>query len=198
MKPGKLIVAAALAAATAASGTALAQPETRVDSVSGVGASRTTGTVKATATVAAIDAATRTVTLKDEQGKLTDVQVGDDVRNFGQLRVGDAVTAEYTQALSVSLNRQSGIRSSSEREITQRAAPGAKPGGMVGREVTVTADVVAVDTKTGMVTLKGPQGRMVDVHVADPKQLKAVRAGEQVQAVYTEAIAISVTPRNAR
>lgn len=198
MKPGKLMVAAALAAASLAPGMAMAQPETRVDSVSGVGASRTTGTVKATATVAAIDAATRTITLKDEQGKLTDVQVGDDVRNFGQLRVGDAVTAEYTQALSVSLNRQSGIRSSSEREITQRAAPGAKPGGMVGREVTVTADVVAVDTKTGMVTLKGPQGRMVDVHVADPKQLKAVRAGEQVQAVYTEAIAISVTPRTAR
>ncbi|MDQ0138893.1 hypothetical protein [Cupriavidus necator] len=198
MKPGKLIVTAALAAACAASVTAMAQPETRVDAVSGVGASRTTNTVKATATVVAIDAATRTIALKDEQGKVTDVQVGDDVRNFGQLRVGDAVTVEYTQALSVSLNRQSGIRSSTEREIADRAPPGARPGGMVGREVTVTADVVAVDTKTGMVTLKGPRGRMVDVRVADPKQLKAVRAGEQVQAVYTEALAISVTPRSAR
>jgi hypothetical protein len=187
------------AAATAAtSGTAVAQPETRVDSVSGVGASRTTGTVKVTATVVAIDAATRTITLRDEQGKVTDLQVGGDVRNFGQLRVGDAVTVEYTQALSVSLNRQSGMRSSTEREVAERAASGARPGGMVGREVTVTADVVAVNAETGMVTLKGPRGRTVDVHVADPKQLKAVRPGDQVQAVYTEALAISVTPRNAR
>ncbi|MOA60085.1 hypothetical protein D3C78_1848790 [compost metagenome] len=69
---------------------------------------------------------------------------------------------------------------------------------MVGREVTVTADVVAVNAKTGMVTLKGPKGKTVDVHVEDPEQLKAVRRGDQVQAVYTEALAISVTPRRAR
>ncbi len=195
MNPGKLIVAAALAAAACA---VMAQPKTRVDVVSGMGASKTTGTVKATATVVAIDAATRTVSLKTKQGKVTDIQVGEDVRNFEQLRVGDKVAVEYTQALSVSLTRQSGMRSSSEREIAERATPGGKPGGMVGREVMVTADVVAVNAKTGMVTLKGPRGRMVDVHVEDPKQLKAVRPGEQVQAVYTEALAISVTPKHAR
>ncbi len=194
MNPGKLIVAVALAAAACA---AMAQPETRVDSVSGVGASRTTATVKATARVVAIDAATRTISLKNKQGKVTDVQVGEDIRNFEQLRVGDRVNVEYTQALSVNLSRQSGMRSSTEREIADRAPPGAKPGGMVGREVTVTADVVAVNAKTGTVTLKGPKGRMVDVHVEDPQQLKAVRRGDQVQAVYTEALAISVTARNA-
>ncbi|MGH8787798.1 MAG: hypothetical protein ACREYA_22310 [Cupriavidus necator] len=195
MHPSKLIVAAALAAAILP---VLAQPETRVDTVSGVGATKTTGTVKATATVVAIDAATRTISLKNKQGKVTDVQVGEDVRNFEQLRVGDMVTVEYTQALSVNLARQSGMRSSTERETVDRAAPGAKPGGMVGREVTVTADVVAVNAKTGMVTLKGPRGKTVDVHVEDPKQLKAVRRGDQVQAVYTEALAISVTPKQAR
>lgn len=195
MNPSKLIVAAVLAAAILP---AMAQPETRVDTVQGVGASKTTGTVKATATVVAIDAATRTISLKNKQGKVTDLQVGEDVRNFDQLRVGDMVTVEYTQALSVNLARQSGMRSSTERQISDRAAPGARPGGMVGREVTVTADVVAVNAKTGMVTLKGPRGKTVDVHVEDPQQLKAVRRGDQVQAVYTEALAVSVTPRNAR
>jgi Cu/Ag efflux protein CusF len=195
MNPSKLIVAAALAAAACP---VMAQPETHVDMASGVGAVMATGTVKATATVVAIDAATRTVSLKNKQGKVTDLQVGEDVRNFEQLRVGDLVTVEYKEALSVSLNRQSGLRSSTERQIEDRAAPGAKPGGMVGREVTVTADVVAVNARTGMVTLKGPRGRTVDVHVEDPRQLKAVRRGDQVQAVYTEALAVSVTPRNAR
>ncbi|WP_042881621.1 hypothetical protein [Cupriavidus necator] len=195
MNPSRLIVAAALAAAALP---VMAQPETRVDVASGVGATMVTGTVKATATVTAIDAATRTVTLKNKQGKLTDVQVGEDVRNFEQLRVGDMVTVEYKEALSVSLNRQSGMRSSIERETVDRAAPGAKPGGTVGREVAVTADVVAVNQKTGMVTLKGPKGRTVDVHVQDPGQLKAVRRGDQVQAVYTEALAISVTPAKSR
>ncbi|MGO4304429.1 hypothetical protein [Cupriavidus sp. RAF12] len=195
MNLSKLIVAAVLGAAILP---VMAQPETKVDTVSGVGATKTTRTVKATGTVTAIDAATRTISIRNKQGKVSDVQVGEDVRNFEQLRAGDTVTVEYTQALSVNLARQSGMRSSTEREISDRAAPGAKPGGMVGREVTVTADVVAVNAKTGLVTLKGPRGKTVDVHVEDPQQLKAVRRGDQVQAVYTEALAVSVTPKTAR
>ncbi|CAG2126542.1 hypothetical protein LMG31506_00027 [Cupriavidus yeoncheonensis] len=192
MNPSKVLVAAALAAA---SHLAVAQPETRVEAASGVGAAMVTGTVKSTATITAIDAATRTVSLKNKQGKVTDLQVGDEVRNFDQLRVGDTVTAEYKEALSVNLSKQSGMRSSTERAIEERSAPGAKPGGVVGREVTVTADVVAVNTKTGKVTLKGPKGKMVDIHVEDPQQLKGIRKGDQVQAVYTEALAVSVTPK---
>ncbi|WER47068.1 hypothetical protein CupriaWKF_05750 [Cupriavidus sp. WKF15] len=194
MNPSKVLVAAALAAA---SHLAMAQPETRVEAASGVGAAMVTGTVKSTATITAIDAATRTVSLKNKQGKVTDIHVGDEVRNFDQLRVGDVVTAEYKEALSVALTKQSGMRSSTERAIEDRAAPGAKPGGVVGREVTVTADVVAVNAKTGKVTLKGPKGRTVDLHVDDPEQLKGIRKGDQVQAVYTEALAVSVTPKGA-
>ncbi len=192
MNPSKILVAAALAAA---SHLAMAQPETRVEAASGVGAAMVTGTVKSTATITAIDAATRTVSLKNKQGKVTDIQVGDEVRNFDQLRVGDTVTAEYKEALSVALTKQSGVRSSTERAIEDRSAPGAKPGGVVGREVTVTADVVAVNSKTGKVTLKGPKGKTVDIHVEDPQQLKGIRKGDQVQAVYTEALAVSVTPK---
>lgn len=191
----KLLVACALAAASAA---ALAQPETSVQTASGVGAMMATETVSATATVVAIDAATRTVSLKNKQGKVTELQVGDDVRNFDQIRKGDVVTVQYKRALSVSMTRQTGIRTAIERETVDRAPPGAKPGGSIGREVTVTADVVEVNRKTGMVTLKGPKGKTVDVHVSDPQQLKAIRRGEQVQAVYTEAFAVSMTPKAGR
>ena len=56
------------------------------------------------------------------------------------------------------------------------------------------ADVVAVNAKAKTVTLKGPQGNTVDVIVEDPEQMKNIRKGDQVQVVYTEAVAISVTP----
>ncbi|WP_439685795.1 DUF5666 domain-containing protein [Cupriavidus oxalaticus] len=191
----KLLVACALAAA---SGAALAQPESSVHVASGVGAVMATETVKTTATVVAIDSATRTVSLRNKQGKVTELQVGDDVRNFDQIRMGDMVTVEYKQALSVSMTRQTGVRSAIERETIERAPPGTKPGGSIGREVTVTADVVNVNHKSGMVTLKGPKGKTVDVHVSDPQQLKAIRRGDQVQAVYTEAFAVSMTPKVAR
>jgi hypothetical protein len=153
-----------------------------------------TGTKTVTAKVVAIDSTTRTVTLKDKKGRVVEVQVGEEARNFDQLKIGDVVTTEYRESMSLSLTKASGPRSASERTIEQRSAPGAKPGGTIGREVTIMADVVAVNPKTETVTLKGPQGNTVEVIVQDPEQMKNIRKGDQVQVVYTEALAISVTP----
>jgi Cu/Ag efflux protein CusF len=172
---------------------ALAQPQTSVEVTKGAGTATVTGTAKVTATVVEIDPATRTVTLKDKKGHIVDVEVGEEARNFDQLKVGDVVTTEYREAMSLSLSKTSGPRSASERTMEQRSAPGAKPGGTIGREITVMADVVAVNAKAKTVTLKGPHNT-VDVIVEDPEQMKNIRKGDQVQVVYTEAVAISVTP----
>jgi Cu/Ag efflux protein CusF len=53
--------------------------------------------------------------------------------------------------------------------------------------------VIAVDEKASKVTLKGPQ-RTVDMKVNDPEQLKLIKVGDQVEATYTEAVAISLAP----
>jgi len=172
---------------------ALAQPQTSVEVTKGAGTATVTGTAKVTATVVEIDPATRTVTLKDKKGHIVDVEVGEEARNFDQLKVGDVVTTEYREAMSLSLSKTSGPRSASERTLEQRSSPGAKPGGTIGREITVMADVVAVNAKAKTVTLKGPHNT-VDVIVEDPEQMKNIRKGDQVQVVYTEAVAISVTP----
>jgi len=57
----------------------------------------------------------------------------------------------------------------------------------------VVADVVAVDPAMQSVTLRGPE-RTVDVKVADPEQFKLIAKGDQVQATYTQAVAIAVSP----
>ena len=59
--------------------------------------------------------------------------------------------------------------------------------------MTIVADVVAVDPATQTVTLKGPK-HTVDLRVRDPKQFALIAKGDQVQATYTEAVAIAVTP----
>jgi Cu/Ag efflux protein CusF len=176
---------------------ALTQPQTSVEVTKGAGTATVTGTAKVTATVVEIDPATRTVTLKDKKGHIVDVEVGEEARNFDQLKVGDVVTTEYREAMSLSLSKTSGPRSASERTMEQRSSPGAKPGGTIGREITVMADVVAVNAKAKTVTLKGPHNT-VDVIVEDPEQMKNIRKGDQVQVVYTEAVAISVTPGMSR
>jgi translation initiation factor IF-1 len=150
------------------------------------------GNVTVTATVVAIDTASRIATLKAANGKIVDVHVPPEAKKFEQIRVGDTVTVEYVRALSLELKPGGGIRSMSTQAASAPAAAGAVAGGAAGRQVVIMANVTAVNTKEGFVTLRGPKGNSVDLAVKDPGQMKLIKVGDQVEAVYTEAVAITV------
>jgi hypothetical protein len=151
-------------------------------------------TVKLTATITAIDPATRDVTLKGPQGNEVTLTAGPEVKNFAALKVGDQVNVEYIEALSLELKKGGGMKvERTEQAGAMGAKPGAQPAGVVGRQVTVVADVINVDAAKKTVTLKGPQ-RTVDLVVNDPEQLKLIAKGDQVQATYTQALAMKVEP----
>jgi hypothetical protein len=57
----------------------------------------------------------------------------------------------------------------------------------------VVGNVIKLDAATQTVTVKGPE-RTVDLKVRDPEQFKLVAVGDQIQATYTEAMAVAVTP----
>ncbi|SDO90985.1 hypothetical protein SAMN04488595_10312 [Ralstonia sp. 25mfcol4.1] len=173
---------------------AWAQPEAKVDVTRGPDHMTATGTATTTAKIVKIVPVTRTVTLKTDKGKEMDVVVGEEARNFDQLHLGDVVTVEYKEALTLSLKKGSGPLARHERVISDRSVPGAKPGGTMGREVTVTADVVAVNADARTVTVKGPKGHTVDLMVEDPDRLAKIKKGDRIEAVYTEATAISIRP----
>lgn len=150
--------------------------------------------VEITATVQAVNKADRTVTIKGPKGNVDTVAVGPEVKNFDQIKVGDQVVLRYVEALSLELKK--GGKAPVERTdsmMSGTAKPGEKPAAGVGRQVQVTADVVAVDAATQTVTLKGPT-RTVNLHVGDPAQFQLVKVGDQVEATYTEAVALSVEP----
>jgi Cu/Ag efflux protein CusF len=192
MKNARFLIIAALVAVAPA---VLAQEQSNVQVTKAPGTATIKGTRTVTATVQSIDPATRTVLLKGRNGKVVEVTVGDEARNFDQLKVGDVVTAVYREALTLNLKKKGdGIASVEENPSMERAAVGEKPGGTVGREVRIVANVVAVNAKTSTVTLKGPKGNTQDLKVEDPAQLANIKKGDQVEAVYTEALAISVEP----
>jgi len=146
------------------------------------------------ATVEEVDAAKRHVTLKGPNGHVVPLTVGPEVRNLDQVKVGDKVRVRYAEALSLTLKKDGKeVPSAKSASEMMRAPVGATPGGAVGEQVTVIADVIAVDTKTHQVTLKGPN-RTVDMYVEDPAQLKLIKVGDQVEAVYTQAVAVTVEP----
>ncbi len=153
-----------------------------------------TNVARITAAVESIDAAARTVTLKGPSGQPVTLAVGPEVKNFDQIKVGDMVVARYLESLTLELKKGgTAIRSRTERETGAAAKPGARPAATAGRQVTVVADVTAVDAKKRVVTLRGPQ-RTVELKLRDPEQIKLIKVGDQVEATYTEAVALSVEP----
>jgi hypothetical protein len=158
-----------------------------------VGASET---VKMTATVVLIDMGSRDITLIDSQGKMHTINVSDQARNLDQVRLGDKVSIEYTEAISLQLKKHGTTDAppASAEAAMIRSPKGMKPGAAVGRKVTVLATIVAVNPTKQFVTLRGPLGNEYDVQVLDPAQLKAVKKGDEVEVLYTEAFAISVQP----
>jgi len=151
-------------------------------------------TVNLQAKITKIDAKTREVTLKGPQGNEMTIEAGPEVKNFSKLKVGDTVDVQYVESLVLELKKGGGmpVERTEEKAMTS-AKPGEKPGAAGGRRITVVGDVVNVDTAAKTVTVKGPK-RTVDLHVEDPEQLKMVAKGDQVQATYTEAAAVSVLP----
>jgi hypothetical protein len=148
--------------------------------------------VRVSATVQAIDKDKRLVTLKGPKGNTFVVHAGPEVKNFDQVKVGDEVVVRYVEALTLELKKGSGgVRERVERESALAAQPGERPGAAVGRQVTVVADVIAKDAKRQTLRLRGVE-RTIDLKVPDPKQFKLVKVGDQIEATFTEAVALSV------
>ena len=189
----QLIVSIGLAIAVAVAGPVTAQTGA-VMAGSAPGKAGVAQTVKLTATITAIDKATRDVTLKGPQGNEMTVTVGPDVKNFANMRVGDQVDAQYVEAVTLELKKGGGQTvARTEQAGVKGAKPGEQPAGMAGRQVTIIADVIAVDPTKQSVTLRGPQ-RTISLTVADPEQFKRIAKGDQVEATYTQAFAIAVEP----
>ena len=151
-------------------------------------------TVKLTATITAIDKATRDVTLKGPQGNEVTITAGPQVKNFDAMKVGDKVDVEYVEALTLELKKGGGlVVARTEQAGAAGAKQGQLPAGAVGRQVTVVANVVDVDAAKQTIVLKGPQ-RTVALRIPDPEQFKRIAKGDQVEATYTQAVALAVEP----
>lgn len=149
--------------------------------------------VSVSATVEAVDVAKRIVTLRDENGKITDLKVGKEVRNLAQVKKGDIVTATYREAVAYEVYKPGQAKpGGAEAVVAGRAKAGEKPAGGVAEVKTVTATIEAIDKAASKVTLKGPEGHEVTVKVKDPTKLEGVNVGDEVQLTYTQALAISV------
>jgi hypothetical protein len=145
-----------------------------------------------TATVVAIDLQKRIVTLKGPEGEVRDIKVGEEAVNLPQVKVGDLVTVKFYESIAVEVIKPGTAMGAGEKTAIVRAKPGEMPGGMVAKQVSVTAIITAIDKQKSTMTLKGPEGKLAVVKVQDPTNLEKVKVGDELMITYTEALAISV------
>jgi DNA-binding beta-propeller fold protein YncE len=146
-----------------------------------------------TATVKAIDKKNRVVTLQSPDGKEAKVNCGPEVRNFAQIRVGDEVKTSLLETVELFVTGNDVPAAERVTEVG-RAPLGSKPGFAAVDAVEVKASVVAIDYRTRKVTLKGPEGNVINV-TAGPeiKRLNEVKVGDSVVARLTRAVSIEVS-----
>lgn len=143
--------------------------------------------------VTSIDAANRMIEIKGGTGREYLVEVGSDVKNFGQIKVNDIVTVSMLEAVALELKKSSsGFREKTEKTEVTKAPAGSKPEAQILRRVTVVADIIAIDLAKQQVSLRGPK-RIIDLVVADTTKLASLKVGDQVEATYATGVAVSVT-----
>ena len=149
-------------------------------------------TVKATATVTAINHETREVTLKLEDGEEFSLIADEAVKNLDQVSQGDVVVATYTEALAYEVIT-GGEEADLETTVAAAAAElGEMPAAVAGRSTTLTVTITAIDTEAPSVTFIGPGGNTRTIQVLYPEKLDGVSVGDSLKVTYAEALALSV------
>jgi Cu/Ag efflux protein CusF len=154
-------------------------------------------TVKATAAVKAVDYDKRLITLQGQDGKAFTVEAGPEVKRLKEIKAGDTVVVQYTQALAAELKKAGASSGVAVKEDVARAKASEAPGVKGTREVKATVTIDSVDLKNNIVTFTGPQGNVNIVAVQRPQMrefLKTLKAGDKVDLTFTEAVAVSVEP----
>ena len=157
--------------------------------------------VTVTASVEAIDLATREVTLKGPLGNSVTFTVDSRVKRLAEVKVGDLVRADYYVSVAAELRKPTAEEAKTPFVILDAAAkapPGTPPAAAGLRRFKVVTTIEGLDRPTQTVTVKGPRGNYFTARVADPSRLTQMRIGENVVLTCTEALAISLEKAEAK
>jgi hypothetical protein len=172
---------------------ASAQTPVEVDNTGTPGKASASRTVKAAATITAIDVAARTVTLRSGSSEPQTIKVGPEVKRFAEFAVGDVIKVEYDQGLAFEFQP-----AGSENVPLTAIASGARaesdkaPGGVAAAGVRGTVTVTAIDMAKRLVSITGPEGNVYQVKAGPKVQLEKLKVGDRLLATYVEAVAIKL------
>lgn len=146
------------------------------------------------AQIVGIDPGTRTLTLKGPAGNVVVVLVSQQVAGFDQLQIGDRVDVLYKNALLVKADKVTGADKGIRARVDTQVYAPASGGFASARQVEVLATVQKIDHKKRLVTLRGAYQTQT-LEVGPDVDLKGVKVGDTIHAVFVSAAAVQVTPQ---
>jgi hypothetical protein len=145
------------------------------------------------AVVDAIDHQTREVTLTDSEGNAIMFMADPDVRNLDQVEVGDHVTADYHEEITVSVRDTKGAEpGSSYVEEVSGAPKGAKPDGTIVTKTVVNAIVEAINLQNNTFKLRFPDDNVQEFTAENPENLMQASVGDLVVITLNQSLDILV------
>jgi len=143
-------------------------------------------------TVAAIDPATRKVTLTASDSSQNTFAAGNGFTNFDQLRVGDVLQATVARELVVFTSQHGPPPDTGTSATTALNKEGEQPGVLKADTVEKTAKVIAVNPNQRQATLQFSDGTSKELSVRRDVNLWKVKPGEEVVFRTTSAAVLSL------
>ena len=151
--------------------------------------------VEIKATIVAIDQGHRLVTLKNEQGEQIIAEVSQSVQDLDQVKVGDMVVAAYSATITWKVRPKDGkVTAFTADPAASSVKPGDQVTGSIVKSTSLIGTISAIDLARGTVKLAWPDGTSETIKSRDPANLKKVKVGDEVDILYSEALAMALRP----
>lgn len=150
------------------------------------------------ATVNKVNKQDRELMLKDRQGQMFKVNVPESVTGFETIKKGDKIAVDYYSAIALTVEPSDDGATEQTSQTTVDRVAGPLPGGIVADQVNETVQVVKLDKKKHLLTIKRPGGERDVIDVSDTEMQSAVgdlEKGDKIRASYAEAVAVSIEPQ---
>jgi hypothetical protein len=135
--------------------------------------------------VVAIEPASRHVTVKDPKGETSTLEVRSE-KDLEGLKAGDRVVVQYFEGATI------GKKKPPEAAPLPSLKDGLVLGGPSGKKHAIVAPVEKVDVAHQEITLKGPDGSLETIMVANPEHLIHIKVGDDVVITHNKALALSL------
>ena len=146
-----------------------------------------------TGIIEAVEAQSRTITIKKPDGTFATIIAGPDISRFSEVKVGQKVNVRYYENVIVMVKRPGEPDTDTKAKATTGSEQ-ALPGGTKATQRTITATITAIDPNMPSITFTGPNGWKYSSKVQDTEALAKVKVGDKVDIVWTEAMMVSLEP----